>query len=72
MENPNPDRPWTPRKHEDPERILNPFEQTADPERIEDEHRENEQLDPIEDPQDPPDPSEASDPETSANANAQR
>ena len=67
-----PERPWQPRKHDDPERILNPFERSADPERLEEEHREAEELDPLEDAQDPPDPSEASDPETVANANASR
>jgi hypothetical protein len=68
----NPERPWQPRKHDEPERILNPFEHTAEPERLEVEHREAAELDPLEDAQDPPDPSEASDPETVANANASR
>jgi hypothetical protein len=66
-----PERPaWQPRKHDDPERIINPFEKTTIAEHLEDEHREAEQLDELEDAQDPPDPSEASDPETVANANA--
>jgi hypothetical protein len=63
-------RPWQPRKHDDPQ-ILNPFERTTEPERgPEEEHRESAELDALEDPQDPPDPAEASDPETVANANA--
>jgi hypothetical protein len=66
----NPDKPWQPRKHDDLQ-ILNPFERTTEPERsLEEEHREDAQLDALEDPQDPPDPAEASDPETVANANA--
>jgi hypothetical protein len=64
------DKPWQPRKHDDPDRLLNPFERTSAPERALDEHSEPEQLDELEDPQDPPNPSEASDPETVANANA--
>jgi hypothetical protein len=66
----NPDQPWQPREHEVPDRLINPFERTAVPDRTVDEHRKLEELDPLEDPQDPPDPSEASDPETVANANA--
>jgi len=73
MSNATPARPaWQPRKHDDPERIINPFEKTTDPDRLEDEHREAEQLDELEDPQDPPDPSEASDPETVADAKAMK
>jgi hypothetical protein len=67
----HPERPpWQPRKHDGPQRMINPFERTTDPDRLEDEHREADQLDALEDPQDPPDPSEASDPETVANAQA--
>jgi hypothetical protein len=52
----NPERPaWQPRKHEEPE-ILNPFGRNTDPDRLEHDHRETEQLDELEDPQDPPDP----------------
>ena len=73
MSTSNPERPpWRPRKHDDPERMINPFERTTNPDRLEIEHRETEQLDELEDPQDPPDPAEASDPETVANAKALR
>ena len=42
----DPERPWQPRKHDDPQRMLNPFERSADPERLEEEHREAAELDP--------------------------
>jgi hypothetical protein len=66
----DPNRPWQPRKHEDPERILNPFERPADPEAAIEEHSEQEELDPLED--DPSDPAETSDPETVAKSNPGR
>ena len=71
----DPDRPRRPRKHDDPDRILDPFERTTEPHSsVDDEQRALGQIDeledPLEDPQDPPDPSEASDPETVANAKA--
>jgi hypothetical protein len=69
----DPDRPWRPRQHDDPDRLLNPFERTTEPHSsFDDEQRALGQIDELEDPQDPPDPSEASDPETVANANASK
>ncbi len=71
MSHPDPERPWQPRRH-DPDRILNPFERSAEPEALAEEHRDLEQLDELDDPtepQDPPDPAMASDAETVANSN---
>jgi len=59
----DPDRPRRPRRHDDPDRILNPTESQSGLDELQD---------PLQDPQDPPDPAEASDPETVANANAGR
>jgi hypothetical protein len=67
----DPDRPRRPRKHDDPDRILNPSERnTESHSRFDDDKLALGPIDELEDPQDPPDPSEASDPETVANAKA--
>ena len=69
----DPDRPWRPRKHGDPDRLLNPSERNTEPHSsFDEEQRALGDIDELEDPQDPPDPSEASDPETVANANASK
>ena len=68
----DPNRPSQPRKHDEPDRILNPLERTTEPQASLDEEQRDGELDALEDPQDPPDRSEASDPETVAHANAGR